>query len=158
MAIVCFSMAKAQNDKPNREAFALKVQVNSTQFYAQQIGAVPYFAEENMLQIYPDELVYIEAEVANGEIVGLKSVKENLRPENTFEVEFCQTIENNIVTSSQLFLKNPFDKKLKYNGILYVIDTSKWKEENHSVKAKSTGLQTWKPVLGSIVIKDWQLE
>ena len=158
IGILSFSIANAQNEKPLRDAFALKVQVNSKQFYAQQITDSPYFAEEKTLQIYADERVYIEAEVVNGKIVSLTAVKENIHPEKTFDIEFCQTIEKNITTASLLYIKNPFDKKLKYDSLVYVIDTSKWEQGSHSVKAKTTNLETWTTVVSSIVIRNWELE
>lgn len=158
IAILSFSCLNAQNDKPSRVAFALKVQVNAKQFYAQQITDSPYFAEEMTLQIYPDERVYIEAEVENGKIVSLQSVKENVNPEKTFDIEFCQTTDKNVTTASLLYINNPFDKKLKYDALLYVIDTGKWDTERHSAKSKLTALETWKNVLGSVVIRNWELE
>jgi hypothetical protein len=152
------SLVQAQNLKPNRDAFALKVQVNSKQFYAQQVNDSPYFAEEKTLQIYADEKVFIEVEVENGTIISLTSVAENLNPEKTFEIEFCQTIKDNISKESILYIKNPFDKKLKYDCLVYVIDSSKWEAQNYDVKAKTTKTETWKDVLGSIVIRNWELQ
>ena len=152
------SFACAQNLKPNRLPFALKVQVNSKQFYAQQISDSPYFAEEKTLQLYPDEKVFIEAVIEDANISSLISVSENLHPEKTFVIEFCQTIVNNISTSSELYIKNPFEKKLKYNCLVYVIDSSSWEPQYYVATSKMTTKKSWDTILGSIVIKDWILE
>lgn len=158
IGIFSLGLGYAQNLKPNRSPFALKVQVNSKQFYAQQIADSPYFAEEKTLRLYPDEKVFIEVVIENGTTTALTSVSENLHPEKTFEIEFCQTIKNNITIASELYIKNPLGKKLKYNCLVYAIDSSSWEPQNYTAKAKYTTEQTWTTVLGSIVIKDWIFE
>ncbi len=42
---ICF----AQNDKPNREPFVLKLAVDSVNYYQQEIQKSPYFVKDNIL-------------------------------------------------------------------------------------------------------------
>ena len=53
----------AQNEKFEREAFKLKVAIDSVNFYQQDILKSPYFVKEKILQIYPSEKVFIETEI-----------------------------------------------------------------------------------------------
>ncbi|HMI08316.1 MAG TPA: hypothetical protein VK528_12260 [Flavobacterium sp.] len=158
LGILSLSIVQSQNLKPDREAFTLKVQLNKKQFYTQDINNLPYFPEAGTLQIYPDERINIEVEVLNGTIISLTSVAENVHPEKTIEIEFCQVIEDHITKSAQIFIKNPFDKKLKFKTVTYVINDSEWIPEPRSAKAKATECLVWKQTLGSFVMKDWELE
>lgn len=158
LGIAFFSTAQSQNLRPKREAFVLKVQRNAKQFYAQQVKQTPYFVTDKTLQIYPLEKVNIEVEIKNDTIFSMVSVKENLHPEKTIEIEFCQTVENHEARPAFLYVKNPFPKKLSYNVIAYLIDESEWKQVNKTAKPNWTSLEAWKEVIGSLVLKDWKFE
>ena len=156
--IAFFSIAESQNLKPEREAFVLKVQRNAKQFYAQQVKQTPYFVTDKTLQIYPLEKVNIEIEIKNDTIFSIVSVAENLHPEKTIEIEFCQTVEKHQASPAFLYVRNPFPKKLSYNAIAYLVDDSQWKQINKTAKANWTSLEAWKEVIGSLVLKDWKFE
>lgn len=160
--ILSFALAQAQTEnlnlKPEREGFALKVSFNQNQSYIQEIPKSSYFAEEKTLQIYPGENVALEVEMEKDNIVSLTSVNENRKPEKTLEIEFCEVVENNITKSALLYIRNPFEKKLKFTTLVYDINHSEWKTETHEIKAKETSVEKWEIVLGSIVIRDWKLE
>ena len=75
--ILCFQFCSAQNLKPQREAFVLKLAVDGVNFYEEEIKSSPYFVHEHILQIYPSEKLYIEVELKNDSIFSMKTVKEN---------------------------------------------------------------------------------
>lgn len=144
--------------KPERDAFVLKVARNSKQSFIQQIDKTPYFVENNTLQIYPLEKVNIEVELRNDTIYSMTSVAENLNPEKTIEIEFCQTVENHEAKPTLLYVRNPFPRKLKYNIIAYFVEESQWININKFAKPKWTSFDSWNKVISSLVLKDWEFE
>ena len=66
--------ACAQNDNSlnNREAFKLTLAVDSASYYATEIGAGPYLVGQDILQIYPGEKVYLEANSDSGKLIKLQ--------------------------------------------------------------------------------------
>ena len=149
----------AQNDIPTREAFVLKVKRNAKQTYSQQVNESPYFVMDKTLQIYPYEKVNVELEIKSDTIYSMKTVEKNLFPERTLEIEFCQSTENYTAKPTQLWVKNPFGKNLKYNVLAYSIEESEWKNSAKTAKANSSSNEIWtKEVVSSLVLKDWKLE
>ena len=152
-------LASAQNDIPMRDAFVLKVKRNVKQTYFQQVNQSPYFVTDKILQIYPYEKVNVEIEIKADTIYSMKTVEKNLFPERTLEIEFCQSAENYTAKPTQLWVKNPFGKNLKYNVLAYSIEESEWKNAAKTAKARSSSSEMWKKeVVSSLVLKDWKLE
>lgn len=158
IGLLAFAVCQAQNENPNREAFVLKVQRNSKQSFIQQIQSTPYFIEQGALQLYPNEKVYVELDVRDGVIVSMQTVAQNLNPDQTIEIEFCQFIEHDAAKPTLLYIKNPFDKKLKYDAIAYQIEESQWVTEAQSADKKYTSVQKWPMVISSLVFKNWAFE
>jgi hypothetical protein len=159
LALLTFAFGFSQNDDPEREAFVLKVERNAKQFYAQQVNQVMYFVVDQTLQIYPYEKVNVEVETRADTIYSMKTVDKNLFPERTIEIEFCQTVENHVARPTQLWIKNPFNKKLKYNVIAYSVEDREWQTTNKSAKANWSSNEIWHTqVVSSLVLKDWKLE
>ncbi|HYD92694.1 MAG TPA: hypothetical protein VEA37_14555 [Flavobacterium sp.] len=80
LIFIC-SIAFAQNDKPDRGVFSVKLIIDEANTFEQQIESLPYFVDNKILQLFPNDKIYIEAEIENNTIVSLKTVKENLHPE-----------------------------------------------------------------------------
>jgi hypothetical protein len=154
-----FAFAFSQNEKTTREAFTLKVLVDGDQFYEQKIISSPYFVKENVLQIYPGEKLFIEAEITKKEITSMKVVKENLNPEKTIEIEFSQTTKDRKSESMMLEIVNPFKKDLEYKAMMFIVGHDKWINTNvFPVKAKLIGYETWSDVIISLVLSDWTIK
>ncbi|MFT3796755.1 hypothetical protein [Flavobacterium sp.] len=150
---------QAQNDKPEREAFTLKVERNAKQFYAQQVERSPYFAMEKTLQLYPYEKVLVEVEIKADTIHSMKTVEKNLNPERTFEIEFCQTVKEHTARPTQLWIKNPFGKKLKYTVLYHSIEDREWRTVSKTARKNWSSNEVWPTeVVSSLVLKDWELE
>lgn len=145
----------SQNLRPERDAFVLQLPRNAKQSFIQQIDKTPYFVEKHTLQIYPHEKVNIEVEIKGDTIFSMASVAENLHPEKTIEIEFCQTVENHAAKPTILYVKNPFPRKLKYNIIAYFVEESQWVNINKFAKPNWTSFDSWNKVISSLVLKDW---
>ena len=147
----------AQNEKPDREAFTLKLPVDGIQFYEQKLNKTPYFVHEKTLQLYPGEKIWIEVETKGTEITSMKVVQKNLNPEKTISVEFTQTAKNRKNEYMTLTVDNPFNKALEYTAMMYIVGQDKWINTNvYPVRAKMAGIEMWSDVIITLVLKDWK--
>jgi hypothetical protein len=160
-AVVLFTCAllNAQNDKPTREAFELKLSINNEQYYGMQVEKAPYFVKEKVLQIYPGEKLFIEAEVKDDVFVSMKVVERNLNPDKTIELNFYQNVEDKKHQQMYLTIKNPFNKKLNFNASMYIVGGDDWYETSIiPVFPGLTNYEMWNDVIISLVLNNWRLE
>jgi hypothetical protein len=149
----------SQNDKPGREPFELNLAVDNEQSYKMQVGASPYFVKEKILQIYPGEKIYIEAEIIGEMISSMKTVKQNLNPEKTIEVSFEQKTENGMPQQMLLTINNPFGKSLNYNAAMYLVGHDRWIDTTIiPIRAGLTNFEMWPDVIITLVLHEWRLE
>lgn len=142
-----------------RENFTLKLPVDSVRYYQQEVKKSPYFVEENTLQIYPGEHLFIEADVKEGKLESMKVVKENVNPSKTIEIEFSQDIEDRKHKGMMLQVSNPFDKNLLYDATMYTVKEPKWVETSIlPIKPKLIGFELWNDVIITLVLHDWRLQ
>ncbi|KMQ60259.1 hypothetical protein ACM46_18800 [Chryseobacterium angstadtii] len=154
-ANICF----AQNDRESREAFTLKLAVDSVRFYQQEVKKSKYFVKENTLQIYPGEHVFVEAEIKEGIIESMKVVRENKNPSKTIEIEFLQNTEEKENTGMTLEVSNPFNKMLHYDAMMYIVGRNEWiKTSIIPVRSKLKSFEMWNDVIITLVLDNWRLE
>ena len=154
-----FTFTYAQNEKPNREAFTLKLPVDGKQYYEQNVENSPYFVKEKVLQIYPSEKLFVEVEIEKEEIISMKVVKENLNPEKTIEIELTQTVEGKKSKFMMLKILNPFEKDLEYKAMMFIVGHNKWINTNvFPVKAKLSSFEIWNDVIITLVLTEWKLK
>ncbi|KOS05052.1 hypothetical protein AM493_02645 [Flavobacterium akiainvivens] len=154
-------MAFAQNDLPNREAFTLKLAVDNDQFYEMDVEKSAYLPAEKVLQIYPGEKVFVEAEIKADTIFSMKTVKEIKFPERTISIEFKQSVKEDGKGHEQMLLsvKNPFGKYLAYNAAMYIVGHDEWIDTSIiPVYPKIVGYEMWNDVIISIVLHSWRLQ
>lgn len=149
----------SQNDKTDRPDLNIKLYVDSTHFYNEEVKGGAYFTAENVLQIYPTEKVFVEAEVNKFGINSLKTVANNLYPEKTIVIEFYQEPKGNKHGSMKLKITNPLEKNLKYKIKTLGINTDKWQSrEVKAVSARGSSTETFNDIVLKLVITDWELE
>jgi hypothetical protein len=133
--------------------------VDSLKFYEQDVSYSKYFVKDNVLQIYPGEHLFIEADVVGNEIKSMKVVKENLNPSKTIELEFHQ--ETNDRNHERMILKvsNPFDKELNYDAMMFVVGMSSWmKTSIIPIPPKLMNFELWNDVIITLVLDNWRLK
>ncbi|SDQ12430.1 hypothetical protein SAMN05421664_0616 [Chryseobacterium soldanellicola] len=149
----------AQNDNDFREAFTLKLAVDSTTFYQQEVARSKYIVKDDILQIYPGEHIFIEAEVKSDRIESMKVVKENKNPSKTIEIEFSQNVSGRQNRGMMLHVSNPFDKILHYNAMMNVVGKKGWfKTSIIPIDPKLTNFETWPQVIITLVLSNWRFE
>lgn len=149
----------AQNEKPEREAFKLKVAIDSINFYQQDVSKSPYFVKNKILQIYPSEKIFIEAEIKSDSIYSMSVVKENINPDRTIIVDFNQKVKGRIHDGMMLSVKNPFDKTLKYEALMYINGGTEWIPTSIiPIKPNLINYELWNDVILSLVLVEWKIE
>lgn len=154
-ANVCF----AQNDREFREAFTLKLAVDSVRFYQQEVQKSKYLVKENTLQIYPGEHIFVETETQGDIITSMKVVKENKNPSKTIEIQFSQDTKGRQNAGMVLDVDNPFSKLLKYDAMMYIVGRKDWiKTSIIPVPPKLKSFELWNDVIITLVLENWRLE
>ena len=159
--LVCmsFGFAVAQNEKPTREGYTLKLPVDGENFYEQKVEKSLYFVKDDILQLYPGEKVFIEVETTGKIINSMKVVKNNLKPKKTIEIEFTQTTKDRKSESMMLKIENPFNMDLEYKAMMYIVGHDKWINTNvYPVKAKLTGYEMWNDVIITLALSHWEFK
>ncbi|SHK44808.1 hypothetical protein [Chryseobacterium polytrichastri] len=154
-----FNFFFAQNDNEYREAFTLKLPVDSVQFFQQEVAKSKYLVKENTLQIYPGEHLFIETEVENNVIKLMNVVKENKNPSKTIEIKFSQEVSNRESKGMTLLVINPFNKKLNYDALMYIVGRNEWiKTSIIPIRPKLQAYELWKDTIISLVLHNWRFE
>ncbi|MBA3900120.1 MAG: hypothetical protein H0X62_07915 [Bacteroidetes bacterium] len=147
------------NNNPNRESFVLKLLVNDSSIYESPVKSSPFILQNNTLQLYPGEKVFIEVKFQNNEVVKMTTVKENLNPSRTLEINFNQITDGKNHKSMMLKVINPFSKDLQYNAHVFLMEYEKWIETTVlPVNAESTSYETWPDIIVTIALSDWKLK
>ena len=160
LVLLIFAISlNAQNEKPEREAFKLIVAIDSVNFYQQDVAKSPYFVKDKILQIYPSEKIFIETEIKSDSIYSMSVVKENLNPERTIIVEFNQNVQGRIHDGMMLSVKNPFDKTLKYEALMYIHGGTEWIPTSIiPIRPNLVNFELWNDVILSLVLVEWKIE
>ncbi len=147
----------SQNEKPNRDAFVLKLALDSTSYYQQEIQKTPYFVKDNILQIYPSEKINIEVEIENDSILSMKTVDKIEHPEKTVTIEFEQKVQGRNSEMMLLTVKNPFDKIMTYDAYMFVVGQDKLlKTSILPIKPKLTNFEMWNDVIITLALDNWK--
>ncbi len=143
----------------NRNAFTLEIAANETQQYKADVPESPYFVKEKILQIYCGEKIFVECEIANDTISSMKIVEQNVNPEKTIEINFKQESQNRKNIMTMLTVKNPFEKKLIYNALMFTPISQEWKETSIiPIRPKLMSFETWPHAIVSLVLDEWRFE
>lgn len=154
LLFVTFSFAQQ-----NRKAFTLEIAANETQQYKAEIPESPFFVKEKILQIYCGEKVFIECEIVKDTISTMKIVEKNSNPKKTIEIEFKQDGQDRKNISTMLVVKNPFNKKLNYNAIMFTPLGQKWTPTSIiPIQPNLMNFETWPHAIVTIVLKEWRFE
>lgn len=143
----------------NRKAFTLEIAANETQQYKAEIPESPYFVKEKILQIYCGEKIFIECEIAKDTISKMKIVEKNINPKKTIEIEFNQHSEDRKNINTMLVVKNPFNRKLNYNALMFTPISQTWKPTSIiPIQPQLMNFETWPHAIITIVLEKWRFE
>ena len=159
LCFLIFALCTAQNEKVNREAFTLKLAIDTEHDYSMKVESTPYFVKERIMQIYPSEKLFIETEIKGDTIYSMKVVTKNTHPDKTIEIEFSEDAKDRNNITSMLIVTNPFNKTLRYNALMYTPISQKWKETSIlAIRPKLQNFETWPHAIITLVLEQWRLE
>jgi hypothetical protein len=159
LIFLTFTICNAQNDKLYRETFKLNLAVNEEQYYTMDVAKTPYFVKEKILQIYPGENVFIETEVKGDSIFSMKTVERNIHPERTIEIKFYQEAGDKTKISMFLNVKNPFDRTLNHDAMMYTVKRAQWQKTSIiPIRAKLQNFETWGYPIITLALSNWRFE
>lgn len=154
--LLIFTVSIAQS---NRKAFTLEIAADETQQYVAEIPESPYFIKEKMIQLYCGEKVFIECEIVGDSIATMKVVELNINPEKTIEVDFKQNAEDRTDISTILSVKNPFNKSLIYDAIMFTPISQTWKRTSIiPIRPNLMNFETWPYAVVTLALEKWRFE
>lgn len=159
LLLFTFGICNSQNEREKRKPLSLNLAVDTTQYYAMDVEETPFLVQEKVLQIYPGEKVFLETEIKGDTIYSMKSVEKNLYPEKTIEVEFTQDANDKNNISMFLNVKNPFNKTLKHDALMYTVAGQKWERTSIiPIRPKLQNFETWGYTIITLVLDNWRFE
>jgi len=97
---------------PCRKNVSFKLKTKNGSYFNYSSLLSPPVIQPAFLSIYPNEVLYIEAENINGKLTNFKHVIKNNHPDKTIIFKFSQ---NDPQIGMTLSVKNPFKKVLRYH-------------------------------------------
>lgn len=142
-----------------RPPYKLKVYVDEKTVYEEDLKETPYVLQENTVQLYPGETVYVEIEEEKGIVKKVHAVKENTNPEKTVVISFMQSEKNKVHEMMILKVTNPFPRDLIYNAVIFPLRQKKWiSTDVNPVQSKLASFETWPDVITSIGLGHWTFQ
>jgi hypothetical protein len=158
LTLLWFS-AQAQSDNalPVRQSYKLSLPVEKNSTYEMDVPATPYVQNQSIVQIYPGETIYLEAEEKDGKLV-LTSVREIKDSSKTITVTCTQTVTKGKHENVMLKVTNPFNKSLTYSARMFHMKANKWIATNVlPVQPNLTAFEMWPDVIITFGLSNWQL-
>jgi hypothetical protein len=161
--VLPFLIYSDDNIDIERSSFELKLSVDGVNYWQWTVPQSNYVFNENYIQFYPGEALYVEADVINNVIVKLTVVKNIVNESKTIVIEFEQINNKDnpkIHEFMMLKIKNPFNKNLEYKAdINLVLFDNKWVNTSTiPVKAGLISYEIWPDIIGTIVLHDFILK
>ncbi|WP_124981478.1 hypothetical protein [Nonlabens xiamenensis] len=155
--LISIGITFAQNEKPNREPFVLRLAVDSENYYQQEIPNSPYFVKDYILQIFPSEKINIEVEIDNDSIVSMKTVEKLEFPEKTITIDFKQEVKDGKSEMMMLTVKNPFNKIMTYDARMFIVGRDELlKTSIIPIRPKLTNFEMWNDVIITLILDNWK--
>jgi len=162
LLLLCFAanFCCGQSDTSNiRPKFNLKLFVNDSTFYQSPMNETSYVIKSEMVQIFPGETLYIEADIAKDSLIDLHIVPAIIHKDKTITISFSQDHENNIHKQMILKINNPFSESLTYHAHINLMKTKKWVGSSVlPVQPTLESFETWPDIITSIVLSDFYLQ
>jgi hypothetical protein len=149
-----------QTDKSNkRPAFDLKLYVNDSQFYNAPMGETNYIINDSIIQIFPGEKLFVEAEIINNKLTNFRVVNEIKDKSKTLVIDFQQTTKGKVHEQMILTIDNPFDKQLQYRAMMNLMKNKKWVNTSvYPVMPRLKSIEMWPDLITSLALVGFELK
>jgi hypothetical protein len=151
-----FSQKKDHNIRP---AFDLKLFVNDSTFYQAHMDTTFYVIKDRIVQVFPGETVYIEADLLGDSLVNLKLVPEIVNKEKTITVMFSQESEGRKHKFMRLHIRNPFPQTITYSAQINLMKQKKWVRTSvEPVVPNIRANESWEDIITTIALYNFHLK
>lgn len=135
----------------------VEIILNEKEFAEVEYEARP-FVESDIVNLVPNEKVFVQAEMRKGKIVRLRHVAVNENPERTIEIEFTQNQDRKRPFMT-LSVKNPFENELTYDANIQDFGKEDFRKTSTlAVPPQMMNVESWPTPLSRIVLNNFQLE
>ena len=89
----------------------------------------------------------------------MKVVEKIVEPKRTIQIEFLQNVKDKKPEGMMLKVTNPFDRKLNYNAMMYIVGHNKWLSTSIiPILPNLVNYETWNDVIITLVLEKWRFE
>lgn len=142
-----------------RQPYRLKVVVDKSTTYEEDLPARPYLFPNKAIQIYPGETVFIEVEMEQDTVKSMKAVKQIIDSTKTITVSFAQNVKGRKHEMMMLTVYNPFQKQLSYDAKIYLLQYKKWVNTDViPVSGGLSGIEMWPDLIVSMALGNWRFK
>jgi len=142
-----------------RAAFDLNMYVNDSAFYNAHMPESNFIINDTIIQIFPGEKLFVEAEIMNNKLTNLKVVNEIKDKSRTLVIDFRQTAKGKVHEQMILTIDNPFDKQLQYTAIMNLMKTKKWVRTSvYPVMPGLKSIAMWPDLITSLALFGFELK
>jgi hypothetical protein len=142
-----------------RPPYKLHLFVNDSLFYDFQLDESPYVINDTILQVFPGEKLFVEAELLNNKLTNLLVVPKRRNIFRTITIQFEQNKVGKTHEQMMLTIKNPFRKNLTYIAKVSLLGENKWVNSTSGpVLAGMESIEIWPDIITSIVLTGFKLD
>jgi hypothetical protein len=161
-SIISVSIYPQENILNERSPFLLRLNIDEENYWGWTVPQSPYIINENIIQIYPGETIYMEAIIDNNIVTQLIVVKEIINAEKTIIVKFRQLTKDDnekIHNLMMLEILNPFNMDMEYKADIYLIKHNRWVGTSTiPVRGNLKSYESWPDLIGTIALHDFILK
>lgn len=156
LIIVGYSQTNSQNIK--RPLLNLKLFVDDKSFYSSPIVESDYVVNDSIIQIFPGEKLFIEADVVRDRLTNFQVVNEIKNKDKTLVFEFQQKANGKVHEQMILTVTNPFNKTLQYKALINLMRTKRWESTSVlPIMPKLQSIEMWPDIITSVILVGFKL-
>jgi hypothetical protein len=128
----------------SRPEYKIQLAVDGDILYEATIKASKYVIMDSVIQIYPGEKLFVEADFKRDNLTNFKIVPNIVDNSKTITLEFLQEVSGKKHKQMVLTVDNPFNQKIEFNAIISrMIDKTTSITPNLTAPASSKSSYTW---------------
>jgi len=157
--LICIpTILVAQDEEILREESTLTLDIDASNQYVTEVPVSGYLLDDNSVQIYTGETVFIEVELKKKKIEGMKVVSENVNPDKTLVFYFSQKTKGKLHQAMILRITNPFPYKITYSSERFAIDEL-WKSlPTQVIEPNFVTTEVWDDIIVNIILSDFKFK
>lgn len=148
----------SQSNIGNRQSKIIKLIKEDGSVYSSNINSKAFIIGDSLIQLIPNEQIFVEADLENGRLKNMKLVQEVIDPNKTLSFEFKQMVEGGKHSQMCLLISNPFSRDLFYQARIYVLEHKTWGKTNViPVKSGKSSIEIWPDLITAVTLSSFRL-